>query len=68
MQVTNLKEALGFYFFVKSFRDDVPDGQSEEVKETGKEPVEAHGKKPSLWPKDTKQEFTDEMQRIATAY
>ena len=61
MEINTFKQALEFYSFAKMMKDDLPDGQYEEIREIVTEHVELYGKKTSEWPEEAKESFIEEM-------
>lgn len=57
--IDTFQSALEFYSFAKMMKDDLPDGQWEEVREIVKEFVREYGGKPSRWTSEVKEAFTE---------
>ena len=61
MEIETFEDALAFYRFARMMREDLPDGQYEQIREIVQDYVQSYGKKSSLWPEDAKEGFTQEM-------
>jgi hypothetical protein len=62
MKIDSFKTAIEFYSIARSMRDDLPDGQYEDLKEIVQGYIEDYGRKPSEWPEEAKECFTEEIQ------
>jgi hypothetical protein len=60
-KIDSFQAALEFYSFAKMFKDDLPDGQYEDLKEIVQGYIEDYGRKPSEWSEDIKEAFTEDM-------
>ena len=60
--IKDFAEAMEFYGFARMMKDDLPDGQWEDLKEIAQGYRESYGKDTNQWSEDTKQSFTLEVQ------
>jgi hypothetical protein len=65
MDIITFEDALEFYGMCKMMKDDLPDGQWEELREMVGEYMADYGRKPGEWPEDAKECFTEDVRENA---
>ena len=68
MEITSLADALHFIPFASAMREDLPDGQWEELKETILPFFRQYGRDAGKWPDDVAAEFVAEVNSNALSW
>jgi hypothetical protein len=60
----NIFRRLELYRTAAIFREDLPDGMWEQLKEAVADIIACHGRKPSQWPDSVKEEFVEAVAEV----